>query len=96
MVDDDIIKISDSPFINPITTIHKEAKKVRLRVDARKINQVMIPDRECTPQLQELLQMFNGTRFMTSIDLSSVFHQIKLNDASRKYTAFLFDSTVHQ
>jgi hypothetical protein len=39
---------------------------------------------------------FNDARFMTSIYLSTAFHQIKSNEASRKYTAFLFDSTVYQ
>jgi transposase InsO family protein len=96
MIEDDIIEISDSPFINPLTVVYKEGKKVRLCVDARKINQVTIPDRERTPPMHELLQRFNGARFMTSIDLSSAFHQIKLDEASRKYTAFLFDSTVYQ
>jgi transposase InsO family protein len=96
MIEDDIIEISDSPFINPLTIVYKEDKKLRLCVDARKINQVTIPDRERTPPMHELLQRFNGARFMTSIDLSSAFLQIKLNKESRKYTAFLFDATVYQ
>jgi hypothetical protein len=42
MIEDDIIEISDSPFINPLTVVYKEGKNVRLCVDARKINQVTI------------------------------------------------------
>jgi hypothetical protein len=56
----------------------------------------MIPDRERTPPLHELLQRFHGARFMTSLDLSSAFLQIRLKDASQRYTAFLFNSTVYQ
>jgi hypothetical protein len=33
---------------------------------------------------------------MTSLDLSSAYLQVKLDKDSRKYTAFLFDSTVYQ
>jgi hypothetical protein len=33
---------------------------------------------------------------MTSLDLSSAYLQIELHEDSRKYTAFLFDSTVYQ
>jgi hypothetical protein len=33
---------------------------------------------------------------MSSIDLSSAYSQVELHKESRKYTAFLFDSTVHQ
>jgi hypothetical protein len=45
IIEEDIIEISDSPFINPLTVVYKEGKKLRLCVDARKINQVTIPDR---------------------------------------------------
>jgi hypothetical protein len=36
MTEDDIIEISDSPFINPLTVVYKEGKKVCLCFDARK------------------------------------------------------------
>jgi hypothetical protein len=85
MIEDDIIEISDSPFINPLTVVYKEDKKLRVCVDAKN-NQFTIPDSESTPPIQELLQRFNGARFMTSIDLSTAFLHIKLNEASRKYT----------
>jgi hypothetical protein len=62
IIEDDIIEISDSPLINPLTVVYKEGKKVRLCIDARKINQVTIPHRESAQPLQELLHRFNGTR----------------------------------
>jgi hypothetical protein len=33
---------------------------------------------------------------MSSIDLSSAYLQVELHEESRKYTVFLFDSTVYQ
>jgi hypothetical protein len=65
-------------------------------VDACKVNQHAIPDYECTTPLQELLQKFDGATYMTSLDLSSAYLQIELHDESRKYTSFLFDSTMYQ
>jgi hypothetical protein len=56
-------KFRTHPLINPLTVVYKKGKKVRLCVDARKINQVTIADRERTPPIQELLQRFNGARF---------------------------------
>jgi hypothetical protein len=35
-------------------------------------------------------------RYLTSVDLSSAYLQIELHEYSRKYTVFLFDSTVYQ
>jgi hypothetical protein len=96
MLEDDILETSDSPILNPLTVVQKEGKKIRICVDARKVNQYTIPDRERSQPVQELLQRFNGTRYMTSLDLNSAYLQIELHEDSRTYTAFLFDSTVYQ
>jgi hypothetical protein len=96
MVKDDILEVSSSPILNPLTIVHREGKKIRICVDARKVNQSAVPDRERAPPMQELLQRFEGARYMSSPDLSSAYLQIGLDEDSRKYTAFLFDSTVYQ
>ena len=96
MLQDGILEISNSPFLNPLSVVNKGNKKIRICVDARKVNQHTIPDRERTPPLQELLQKFEGAQFMTTLDLTSAYLQIPLHRDSRKYTAFLFDSTVYQ
>jgi hypothetical protein len=49
-------------------------------IDARKVNQFTIPDHERAPPIQELLQKFNGTKYLTSLDLPSAFHQIQLDE----------------
>ena len=66
MIKDGILEISESPYINPVTIVHREGKEPRLCIDARRVNQVTIPDRERAPPLHELLQRFHGTKFMTS------------------------------
>jgi hypothetical protein len=96
MLRDDVLEVSSSPILNPLTIVQREGKKIRICVDARKVNLYTIPDRERTPPLQELLQRFDGAQYMTSLDLSSAFLQVDLHEESRKYTAFLFDSTVYQ
>ena len=65
-------------------------------MDAHKINQVMSPDRTKVAPMQEILQRFHGTRYITMLDLSSAFLQVPLTKASRKYTAFEFQSKVYQ
>jgi hypothetical protein len=66
MVDDDILEISNSPILNPLTVVHS--------VDARKVNQFTVPVYERVPSpLQELLQKYEGTRYMSAIDLSSAY-----------------------
>jgi hypothetical protein len=60
------------------------------------VNKYTLPDRARAAPIQELLQQFHGSKFITSIDLSSAFLQIGLKKESRKYTTFLFDSQLYQ
>jgi hypothetical protein len=93
---DDVLEISNSPILNPLTVVKKEGGKIGLCIDARKVNQFTVPDRERALPIQELLQKFHGACYLTSIDLSSAFLQIQLHTDSRPFTAFLYDSTVYQ
>jgi transposase InsO family protein len=93
---DGIIEPSNSSFLNPLTVVARVGKSPRICLDARKINKYMLPDRTRTPPIQELLQRFHGSKYISSIDLSSAFLQVMLDEDSRKYTAFLFDSQVYQ
>jgi hypothetical protein len=64
-----VLELSNSQFLNPLTIVQREGKKPRICVDARKINQVTNPDYERSSPMQELLQKFEGTRYMSTIDL---------------------------
>jgi hypothetical protein len=46
---DDSLEISDSPFLNPLSAVYKECKKIKICVDARKVNQYTVPVRELAP-----------------------------------------------
>jgi len=46
--------------------------------------------------MKELLQRFHGSKYITTIDLSSAFLQVKLHRSSRKWTSFQFDNQVCQ
>jgi hypothetical protein len=96
MLLDGILEFSASSKLNPLTVIKKEGGKIRICVDARKVNQVTIPDHERAPLIQELLQRFHRAQYFTSLDLSSAFLQVPLHEESRPYTAFLFNSTRYQ
>ena len=82
--------------MNPLTNLLRDGKAPRICVDARKVNRYNLRDRARVPPIQELLQQFSGSKFITSIDLSSAFLQIGLKKESRKYTSFLFGSQLHQ
>jgi hypothetical protein len=95
MVKDDILELARLPFVNPVTIVCKPSK-VRICIDTRKINHVTIGDAERAQPILELTQRFHGVKFMSNLDLTSSFWQIPLKEDCRKYTAFLFDSTLYQ
>lgn len=85
-----IIERSNSQYINPIVPIIKKDKSVRLCIDARKINKVMISDFEEAQPIQELLSNCGGVKFMSTIDLRSSFWQVPLKRESRDFTGFQY------
>jgi hypothetical protein len=44
----DILEISNSPFLNPLSVVYKGNKKIKTCVDARKVKQYTVPDRHHT------------------------------------------------
>ena len=87
MMQGGIIERSVSPYSNPLVVVIKKDGKVRLCLDARKINQIIIPDRESPEPINEILQKFSGVKYMTSLDLTAGYWQVPLAAESRKYTA---------
>jgi hypothetical protein len=96
MVKNDILEISHSPYVNPLTIIQRKNKPVRICVDARQVNKLMLQKKKKTPPAHELLQRFHGAKYISSIDLNSAFLQIPLEESSRIWTAFNFDGQTYQ
>lgn len=77
-----------SPWNNPMIVVRKPTGKVRLCLDARKLNAVTSKDAYPQPQLNRILAQLTGTRVLSSIDFSDAYHQVELDDKSKLKTAF--------
>jgi hypothetical protein len=84
ILQDGIIENSTSSYLNPLTIVMRDGKAPKICVDARRVNAYTMPDHARVPPVNELLQQFHCSRYMTSIDLSSAFLQISLAEESRK------------
>lgn len=96
MLDLEIIEKSTSPWSSPIIGIEKKDGSIRLCLDARKINQRIIPDRECPMNIDEILMKFQGAKYLSSIDLTAGYWQCPLAEKSRAITAFLYRGRNYQ
>ena len=91
-----IIRRSNSPYINPLVTSLKKDGSVRICLDARKLNEIMINDYECAEPTEVLFQRCGGSRIMSTMDLTTSLCQIPLDEESKKYTAFLYEGKCYE
>ena len=58
-----------STYSNPLVVVIKKDGRVRLCLDARKINQIIIPDRESPEAIEEIFQKFSGVKYLSLIHI---------------------------
>lgn len=91
-----VIERASSQYINPMVTVIKKDQSVRLCLDARKLNKVMIPDFEGAQPINELIANCGGVKYMSSIDLRSSFWQVPLKRECRDFTGFLYKGKTYR
>jgi hypothetical protein len=69
IVEDGILELSGSSFINTLTILYRENKEPRTCIDVSRVNNVMSPDWTRAQPIDEMLQQFHGV--MTSLDMAS-------------------------
>ncbi|XP_065365428.1 uncharacterized protein LOC135958451 [Calliphora vicina] len=82
-----VIEESQSPWSSPVALVRKPGK-VRLCLDARKVNSVTVKDAYPLPLIDGILSRLPKARFITSLDLKDAFWQIPLDERSKEKTAF--------
>jgi len=58
-----VIERSSAPYASPIICVKKSDGSVRLCLDARRINKIIVPTRDASPPLDEILARFHGSHF---------------------------------
>ena len=95
-MEEDIIEYSQSPYTSPIVAIPKKNGKVRICLDAREINKMIINDRTSPGEIEEILKRFHGTKYISTWDTVCGYWQVELHSHSRQYMAFIFDGRNYQ
>lgn len=63
-------------------------QKFRMVIDYRKLNEETKSDKFPLPNIQELFSKLQGNEYFTTLDLTSGYHQILMDDDSIELTAF--------
>ena len=94
LLDNGIIRKSRSPYNSPIWIVDKKgtdefgAKKRRMVIDFRKLNEKTIDDKYPVPDINNILSNLGRGKLFSKVDLKSGFHQIVLRESDREKTAF--------
>lgn len=86
----DITEESSSEYSSPILVVPKKGGSIRLCMDCRFLNKIIVGDQESPPQVDTLLQKFHGRNVLSSIDLTNGYHQILIHPDPRDLLSFLF------
>ena len=70
---------------------HSQAKKIRLCLDPRDLNEALEREPYYSRSVDELIAKFNGAKFFTIVDMDKGYWQVVLDPESRKYTTMALD-----
>lgn len=100
LIEEDLVEPSVSPYNSALLLVPKKSdndeKKWRLVVDYRQLNKKLVNDKFPLPQLDDVLDRIGRAKYFSTLDMTSSFHQIELQPASRPLTAFSTNNGHYQ
>ncbi|XP_031783173.1 uncharacterized protein LOC116416909 [Nasonia vitripennis] len=84
-----IIERSASDFVSQVVMVPKQGTdEERLCVDFTDVNKFTKKDGYPLPQMDAILDRLRCARYLSKIDLRQAYFQVKMEESSKKYTAF--------
>ena len=102
LLKDGIIRPSRSPYNSPVWVVDKKGvdeygnPNKRLVIDFTKLNSKTICDKYPIPDPSIILSNLGRSKFFSTIDLKSGFHQIELVERDREKTAFSINNGKYE
>ena len=69
-----------SPWGAPILFVKKKDGTLRLCIDYRQLNKVMVKNKYPFPRIDDLFDQMTGAKVFYKIDLRSRYHQVRIKD----------------
>ena len=88
MLESGTIWPSQSAWCNAVVLVRKKDAGLQFCIDFCHLNACMKKDSYPLPRIQEVLESLADTGHFSCLDLKSGFWQIKMEEASKQYTAF--------
>jgi len=88
LLDLDVIERSESAYSSPIVLVKKKDGGMRMCLDFRALNKETVLDREPIPNQEEIFARLCKAKYFSRTDLTKGYHQIKMDEDSKQFTAF--------
>ena len=88
LMDKGFIRPSTSPWCAPVLFVKKKDKTLRLCIDYRQLNRVMIKNRYPLSRIDDLFDQLRGARVYSKIDLRTCYLQLRVRETYIPKTAF--------
>lgn len=85
---DIIEKALSTTWLSPVVIVKKANGGIRLCLDARKLNEHTVTNSYPQRNANRILRQIQGTKFLSSLDLSDAYYQVKICPETRNHTAF--------
>ncbi|GBG90134.1 hypothetical protein CBR_g50228 [Chara braunii] len=82
------IRPSSSPFGAPVLFVPKKEGELRMCIDYRGLNAIIVKNAEPLPRIDDLLDRVQGAKYFSKIDLKSGYHQIEVHPDDQYKTSF--------
>ncbi|GJX50790.1 putative reverse transcriptase domain-containing protein [Tanacetum coccineum] len=82
------IRPSHSPWGVPVLFVKKKDDALRMCIDYRELNKLTIKNRYQLPRIDDVFDQLQGACYFSKIDLSSVYHQLRVREEDIQKTAF--------
>ncbi len=89
LLENDIIRESDSPYASPVLLVKKRTGDFRMCVDYRRLNAITVKDKYPLPLIEDQIDRLGGNRYFIGLDLASGFYQVPMSPCSIAKTAFV-------
>ena len=83
------IRPSTSPWGTSVLFSKKKDKILRLCIDYRQLNRVMIKNQYPLPRINDLFYQLRGARVYSKIDLHTIYHQLRIRETYIPKTTFM-------
>jgi len=87
------IEKSQSAWSSPVVLVSKKDSTLRMCVDYRRLNKVTVEDAAWIPRMENHLALLGNSSVYSTLDMTSGYHQVRMEASCRMYTAFSIDNS---